>query len=590
MRIHKIEINRNWSLLRLVTTVLIGSYILLAMLACERDIDSEFVDDDVKDQDDSFDLEEHEEASDYIWDDAGIISITMSGTSISSDGEGVLINGSEVTITAAGNYSFSGSLSDGQINVNTEDEEVVRIILNSVNLNNSSSAPLYIVNASKTIIVLPENTDNFVSDASSYPSGDNRPNAAIFSSDDLSIFGKGTLTVDGNYNDGIASTDGLIIKSGTITVNAVDDGIRGKDYLVVKDGDITIEALGDGLKSDNDEISDLGYITIETGKIHISSSGDAITAETEVIVYDCDLNLTSGGGSTGSSYSVTSAKGIKSGNSIEINSGSVYVDAADDAIHSNGDITINGGFYSLASGDDAIHADLDLVVNWGEIDITEAYEGIESAAGNITINDGLIYLQTRDDGINLAAGGSSQGGRQKSMESTTASYMFQINGGTIVLDAGGDGLDSNDDFKMTGGITIVSGSSSSSNSALDVVGSLTVDGGFLVAAGSSRMAEAPGSASDQNSILITFKSTQGARTLVHIEDQYGEDILNFEPPKSFDSMAFSSSELISGNSYTIYLGGSHSGTAVDGIYEDGTYTSGTLYTNFTVSGTVSYIN
>ena len=168
--------------------------------------------------------------------------------------------------------------------------------------------------------------------------------------------------------------------------------------------------------------------------------------------------------------------------------------------------------------------------------------------------------------------------------------MFQINGGYIALDAEGDGLDSNDDFEMTGGKVIVSGSSLTSNSALDVVGTLTVDNGFLVASGSSRMAQAPGTSSDQNSILVTFNSTLAAGTLVHIENQDGEEILNFEPPKSFDSMAFSSPELITGDTYTIYLGGSSSGTPIDWLYQGGTYTPGSHYTSFTISGTVTNVN
>jgi len=163
----------------------------------------------------------------------------------------------------------------------------VRILFNGVDLHNSSSSPVYIKNAYKTIIVLTDGSNNFVSDASSYSfdsQNEDEPNAAIFSDDNLTIYGNGSLTVDGNYNDGIASKDGLIIKSGTITVNAVDDGIRGKDYLLVKGGNISINAAGDGLKSDNDEDTAAGFITIEGGTIDISSMEDAITAETDVYI------------------------------------------------------------------------------------------------------------------------------------------------------------------------------------------------------------------------------------------------------------------------------------------------------------------
>lgn len=544
--------------IRINKAFLCASIFFIPLVACERNVEEvNTEDEDLEGEVEKvYALEEHEEASDYSWDDSDIIPVILSGSSISSEGSGLTIEGSTVTLTSAGTYRFSGSLSDGQIVVDSEEEEMVRIILAGVSLSNSSTAPLYIKNASKVILVLEEGTENIVRDASFYNSDEDGPNAAIFSSDNLTIFGEGSLRVYGNYNDGICSKDGLIIKSGFISVNAIDDGIRGKDYLVIKDGDILIDALGDGLKSDLDEVSELGYITIESGTVKISSL----------------------------------AKGIKAENGITIFSGTINIDADDDAIHSNGDITIDGGVFSLASGDDAIHADLNLVINRGEIDITEAYEGIESAEGNITINDGVIHLLCSDDGINLAAGGDSQGGRPKSTESTTDSYLFQINGAYISANTGGDGLDSNDDFEMNGGIVIVSGSSQNSNCALDVNGSLIVDAGFLVAAGTANMAQAPESSSEQNGALITFRSTQSAGTLAHIEDQDGNEILNFEPPKSFDSMAFSSSALVNGSTYTIYLGGSHSGTAVDGIYEDGTYTSGTKYSSFTVAESISYVN
>jgi hypothetical protein len=195
----------------------------------------------------------HDEAEDYAWESTETISIALDGNSITVDGEGVTVDGSQATITSAGTYCLSGSLADGQIIVNTEDAEVVRLILNGVDLQSSTSAPIYIVNAEETVIILADTTENTITDGTTYvfeAADVDEPNAAIFSMSDLTISGNGSLTVKGNFNDGIASKDGLIIASGTITVNSVDDGIRGKDYLVVKDGNITVNAQGDGLKSD----------------------------------------------------------------------------------------------------------------------------------------------------------------------------------------------------------------------------------------------------------------------------------------------------------------------------------------------------
>ena len=521
--------------------------------------------------------ENHDDAGDYSWDSSEEIQITLKSNEITIAGAGATGDGNTLTITSAGTYRLTGSLEDGQIIVNTTDKKIVRLILNGVDLNCSSSAPIYIVNAKKAMIVLSENTDNSVTDGSSYILTDTEsgePNAAIFSKSDLTIYGNGKLAINGNYKDGVASKDGLIIASGTIDVNSTDDGIRGKDYILIKDGNITVDAAGVGMKSDNADDASMGYITVENGVIDITADGEAIKAEKDVIIASGEIRLSSNG------------KGINGAIRTTIDGGTLTINSVDDAIHSNGYVTINDGTFSLASSDDAIHANKDLLINDGDIKITKSYEGIESAKGDITINGGKIHLVSSDDGLNLAAGGASN-----QWSTSTDSYYLYINGGYIVINAGGDGVDANASVVMTDGDLIVSGSSATSNSALDYNGSFSMNGGFLVAAGSySRMTQALSTSSGQNSILVNFSSTQSAGKLIHIETQAGQNVLTFSPAKSYQSVAFSSSLLITGTSYNIYLGGSSTGTATDGLYSDGTYSGGTLYKSFSVSSKVTTIN
>lgn len=545
--------------------------------------------------------EVHDDGAEDGWESSAVIPIVLNGASITADGAGLTVDGSTVTITAAGTYSLSGSLQDGQIIVNSEDEAVVRLILNGVDLRSSTSAPIYIMRAAEAAIVLADNTENTVSDGSAYvfaAADINEPNAAIYSAADLTLFGNGSLTVQGNYNDGIASQDGLVVTGGTITVRAVDDGIRGKDYLVVKNGNITVDAQGDGLKADNAEDATKGYISIETGVIKITAAGDAIQAETDVLITDGEITLTSGGGSQSTVGADASAKGIKAVVGVNIDGGTVTIDAADDAINSNGSLTITGGTFTLASGDDGMHADATLTVNGGDIRITESYEGIESAV--ITINAGNIHLVSSDDGVNVAGGNDGSGmqrgtrpgrgqGPAQDTFTYTGSYYLYINGGYLVVDAGGDGLDANGAIVMTDGTVLVNGPTMNMNAALDYDGGFKMTGGFLVAAGSAGMAQAPATSSGQPSVLINYTSTQQAGSVAHIQNDAGESILTFAPTKSYQSIAFSSPELVEGSTYTIYAGGSASGTANDGLYEDGAYTPGTQYTSFTVSGVVTTI-
>ena len=547
----------------------------------------------------------HAQESDYIWDSSTAVTITLNGSSISVSGAGVSVEGTTATITAAGTYLLSGKLDDGQILVNTDDEEIVRLVLDGVELNSSTSAPINIQVAEQVQLVLAVGSQNTVSDGPGYlfeNPEDDEPNAAIFSKADLTIYGSGSLLVNGNYNDGIASKDGLVIAGGEIEIHAVDDGIRGKDYLVIQGGSLTIKAGGDGLKSDNEEDAAKGYIAVEAGVIAITASGDAIHAATDVLIKGGEFTLTAGGGSSVRFNQDVSAKGIKGSVLVNIDGGSFNIDAADDAIHSNDRMVINGGSFVIATSDDAMHADATLEINGGIIRVTKSFEGIESAV--ITINAGDINIVSSDDGINVAGGrdgsGMTQGmgpggnpgaGRRPGQDAFnyTGDYYLYINGGCIVVTAAGDGMDVNGAIEMSDGVVIIHGPTENMNGALDYDAYFTITGGLFVAAGSAGMAQAPGETSNQPSLLVNFNSTLPAGTLFHVQDSSGNEIVTFSPSKNYQSVAFSSPALMQGTAYTVYLGGSATGSAQNGLYQGGSYSSGSEYTSFTVSGMVTMI-
>ncbi len=541
----------------------------------------------------------HDDQTDYVLESAAVIPIVLSGNSISAGAAGVSVVGTRATITSAGTYGISGSLEDGQIIVDTADGETVRLVLNGVDIRSSTSAPIYVRNAEKAIIILADDTENHLADGESYvfeAADDDEPNAALFSKSDLTIFGNGSLSVDANYNDGVASKDGLIIAGGTITVQSVDDGIRGKDYLVIQDGNIVINAKSDGLKSDNAEDPTKGYISIEKGVFNISSGGDAIDVETDVIIADGEFTLSSGGGSSNYFGADTSAKGIKGTVSVNIDGGAFHIDSADDGLHSNGSLTIDGGTFHIASGDDAMHADATLTINGGEIRIRESFEGLESAV--ITINAGNLHIVSSDDGINVVSGVDGSGmaqragagggpGRGQGSFTYSGDYYLYIHGGYIAIEAAGDGIDVNGAIEMTDGIVIINGPTQQMNGALDYDGGFKITGGFLVAVGSAGMGQAPDESSSQYSMLVNLNSTVRARTLVHIQDSAGNDVLTFAPSKQYQSIALSSPQLAKGATYSLYLGGNSTGTANDGLYQGGNYTPGTEYASFTISGMVT---
>lgn len=541
--------------------------------------------------------------------DSDMSYIKLEGDSITFEGSGATVNGNIVTITSAGMYSISGTLNDGQIIVDTEDKETVELVLNGADITYSTSAPIYVSNAEKTVITLADGTENYVTDGASYIFADaesDEPNAAIFSKDDLTINGNGSLTVNANYNNGIASKDDLKITGGSITVNAVNDGIKGRDSITVKDGMITVNAGGDGMQANNnDEDAEKGYVAIEGGTLDITADLDGIQAETNLLVSGGDIAITSGGGSVEASSSGggfggrgmggnpnktdESAKGLKAGVDLTITGGEIQISSLDDALHSNVRITINGGDILLASGDDGVHADDVLTINGGVLNITQSYEGLESVI--ITINDGTIHLVASDDGINASSGngGAAAGGmlgRGPGIFESGDNYLY-VNGGYIAIDANGDGIDSNGSIDMTGGMVIVNGPTANNNGALDYLGAFNITGGFIVAVGSSGMAQAPSTSSTQYSVMHTFPSPQAAGTMVQIETKDGEEILTFVPTKAYQSVVLSSPKLKNGSTYKVYSGGSSTGTVTDGLYSGGKYTAGTEAASFTISSMVT---
>ena len=541
---------------------------------------------------DTGDDEEDNEVPD--WDESDATWIYLEGDSIRVEGSGASANGTVATITDDGVFYVTGTLNDGQVLVDTASEERVNVVFDTAVITCSTNSPFAVMNAKDVTIYLNDNTENSLTDAYNYTftDGADEPNAALYSKSDLVISGNGSLLVNGNYNDGIASKDDLKIKGGTIMVNAADDGIRGKDSVEIKGGTITINSLGDGLKSDNEEDETRGYILMEDGSVTVASGTDGMDAFTNVTIAGGSINIKSGNGSNSMPNDSISTKGIKGSSGVNITGGIITVDSSDDCIHSGGDIVIDGGTFTLSTGDDGVHSDTNLTVNGGDITITKSYEGLEALY--ITINNGNIHIVSSDDGLNCAGGDGSSGWNPGGPgdPGVSGDYLLSINGGYVYMNAGGDGLDSNGDFEMSGGIVLVDGPTNDGNGAIDTGDGqdnyFQITGGFLIAAGSSGMAEGADTNSTQNSVKYNFNSLSG-KTLFHVESSNGDEIFTYAPSKQYASVVFSMPALNTGTGYVVYTGGSHSGTPTDGLYEGGSYTPGSQSTTFTISSVVTEI-
>ena len=511
--------------------------------------------------------------------DAVSVYITCNGATAAVDGAGASAEGNTVTITAGGVYGLSGAL-DGQVIIDAGKKDTVELVLDGITITSSTGAAIYAEKAETVIITLADGTENTLTEAYA-GTQDDTSGAALFVNDDLTIRGDGTLMVYGNVQNGIATRDNLVIESGTLTVQAQNNGIRGRDSVTVRGGWITIDAGNDGIQSDNTGDAEKGWIVIGDGVCNIVAAHDGIQAQSMLTVSGGEITILAGGGyAAQNSSGGESAKALKSAGSISITGGTVSANGLDDAVHAADAVTVSGGELTLLSGDDGIHADGTVNITDGTVEIENSYEGIEGTVVNI--GGGTVSLLAADDGINaadMAAAGRSDptGGFGGWGDSGDTGLQVNITGGIIRINAYGDGVDSNGTITMTGGELYVSGPVSSANGALDYDRSFLISGGVLVAAGAAGMAQTPGADSAQPSVMVYFTQQQAAGPAYILMDGDGNPIISYTPEKEFQSIVFSSPELITGGSYCVC-------ESTDGTLENAVR----LY-DFTISDTVTSV-
>lgn len=507
--------------------------------------------------------------------ESGDTVITLSGSSVSVSGDetGVTLEGKDIVITREGTYEFTGTLDDGRIIVNAVNQNVV-LILNGVDITCSNGSAIYVYKAGTCTILLNGNTENTISDGSSYDfslsycdSASEEPNAAIFAKDDLIIRGTGTLIVNGNYAAGIIGKDTLKIINTNVTVNATGNGINGKDSLTIQNSTVNVTAGKDALRSTNDTDATLGYATFTDSNIILVAGNDGVQAETGITVSNCSISIVTAGGA----YETTqdSAKGLKCvQGSIEIDGGSIVIDSADDSVHAAGEITISDGVLNLSSGDDAIHSDSSVTVTGGNIVISTSSEGLEG--GNVLISDGTVYINARSNAINASNEDATDGN-------------VNIAGGYVYITSNDDTIDSKGNITISGGTVLVNGNS---DGGLKYENSFTIDGGTVLMLGYASTVKNPSSTS-QNTISVSFASAVSTGSYIRIS--CGSEEYVFKTTKSVENIVFSSSMLVTGETVTISYGGSYkNGESIDNVYTGGTYSGGNELTLTVSDGLTIY--
>ncbi len=294
------------------------------------------------------------------YSEASAVKITLADGASSADGEGVAVSGDTVTVTAAGTYILTGKLTNGSVKVFVPKTDKVQLVLKNVSLHNDNGPALYVAQAEKVFVTLAEGSKNALSDGNGYftNDGDTNLDAALFSKEDLTLNGLGTLTVKGNYKHAVVSNDDLVVTEGTYHIVATDVGLKGKDSVKIGGGTIHIESGSDGIRADNDTDPTRGYFYMTDGKLTVRTENDGVQAHTLLRVVGGTIDVVAGGGKSQASVHTGSGRGLKSYSLLQIWGGEITLDSADDCLHANGTIEMTGGTLHCSTEEEDLHKTL----------------------------------------------------------------------------------------------------------------------------------------------------------------------------------------------------------------------------------------
>ena len=500
----------------------------------------------------TLDAQTHYTNEDLTWDSSDEKTIDLANPTAT---DGVSVENGTITITSGGTYRLSGEYS-GQVKIEAAKTDTVRLVLDNAKITNSTGAAINVVSAAEAIIYTAAGTTNTVADEANYTAtGDDDPDAAIYSTANLTLTGEGSLSVEGAYEEGIHTTGGLVIASGTLEVNAANTGIKGKDYVDITGGIVNVTAAQDGIKSTNTDDESMGFTRLSAGSVTISAGDD----------------------------------GLKAPHTLEISGGTLNIEKSNEGIEAqyinilDGDVTVN-------SSDDGINASLKDSSSDTSSDTTSG----TATTGQQTQQNQNGQVQQAPAGGGAAPGGSqgSTGQNQNMPQPPAGGAMpgggggtfevvdaaINISGGTVTVNAEGDGIDSNGTATFSGGTVTVNGPVAGGNNALDSNGDLLLHGGTVTAGSTADMFEAPSSVSTSGYLKITDSSALTQGSTVQVTDSSGTVVANYKITTSGVQLVLvSNKNIVKGQSYTVSVTSGSvdaaSTTAASGASELGSFTA-----------------
>ena len=491
------------------------------------------------------------------YDESKATQVTLADQTATVTGQGASFSDQTLTITQAGTYVLTGSGKNIKLVVEAADTDQVHLVFQNLTLEGEGTL-LQVNKAQEVVISLAEGSQNALTE--SQASDDEEVKATIHSQVPLTLNGTGNLTLTALTKNALEVEDDLKVLGGTYTVKAANHGFKAEGALDIEAATLTIEAGKDGLLAEHDETTERANISLNPTQLSIAATED----------------------------------GVDAGNELTIKGGTITVSQSEEGLEARV-IRQLGGDVTIKSSDDGVNAsagssskttDTSATSKTTDASATSNTADTSSSAGHATTDSGTTSSSASQATADPAAtsqadqankdknatppsppagqappqggqppqngqgpGGMPPGGQEES----DPSLQIILEGGTLTIDAEGDGIDSNGTVSISGGSLVVNGSVQGGNGPLDAAGDITITGGTVWALGTSDMLQGFAQGSTQASITANIAGTAG-QTLI-ILDANGKEVTRQTASKDFQAVIMSSADLVDGQTYTIQVEG-----------------------------------
>ena len=491
------------------------------------------------------------------YDESQATQVTLAEQTATVTGQGASFSDQTLTITQAGTYVLTGSGKNIKLVVEAADTDQVHLVFQNLTLEGEGTL-LQVNKAQEVVISLAEGSQNALTE--SQASDDEKVKATIHSQVPLTLNGTGNLILTALTKNALEVEDDLKVLGGTYTVNAANHGFKAEGALAIEAATLTIEAGKDGLHAEHDEMIERANISLNPTQLSIAATED----------------------------------GVDAGNELTIKGGTITVSQSEEGLEARV-IRQLGGDVTIKSSDDGVNAsagssnktsDTSATSKTSETSTTSNTADTSSSASQATTDSDTASSSASQATADSAAGskadqdnkdknatppsppagqappqgsqppqnGQGPGGMPPGgQEESDPSLQIILEGGTLTIDAEGDGIDSNGTVTISGGSLVVNGSVQGGNGPLDATGDITITGGTVWALGTSDMLQGFAQGSTQASITANIAGTAG-QTLI-ILDANGKEVARQTASKDFQAVIMSSADLVDGQTYTIQVEG-----------------------------------